>query len=197
MKKTKITHIKEGFDFLGLNFRKYNGKLLIKPSKANIKKFLKEIKLMIKKCGALPTDQLIYILNSRLTGWINYYRISVASKVFAKVDSEIFHALMRWATNGQHRKGKLWIVKKYFTKLGGDNWRFHCKTEDRMGKEKLLYLKKASDTKIRRHIKIRNTANSFDPKYKEYFVKREERRKQHYKIINNTDSAGLKMIQSY
>ena len=33
--KTKITHIEEGFDFLGFNIRKYNGKLLTKPSKVS------------------------------------------------------------------------------------------------------------------------------------------------------------------
>ena len=33
--KTKVTHIEEGFDFLGWNFRKYDGKMLIKPSKMN------------------------------------------------------------------------------------------------------------------------------------------------------------------
>jgi RNA-directed DNA polymerase len=99
MEKTKITNIKDGFDFLGFHFRKYNGKLLIKPSKANIKKFLKEIKLVIKRCGAVPTDTLIYTLNSRITGWVNYYRTSVASKVFVTVDSVIFHALMKWSLN--------------------------------------------------------------------------------------------------
>lgn len=31
--KTKITHIDDGFDFLGYNIRKYKGVLLIKPSK--------------------------------------------------------------------------------------------------------------------------------------------------------------------
>jgi RNA-directed DNA polymerase len=30
--KTVITNISDGFDFPGWNFRKYNGKLLIKPS---------------------------------------------------------------------------------------------------------------------------------------------------------------------
>jgi len=40
MEKTKITHITEGFDFLGFNIRKYeNGKLLIKPSKDSPKRF--------------------------------------------------------------------------------------------------------------------------------------------------------------
>ncbi len=38
--KTKITHIDEGFDFLGCNLRKYGGKLLIKPGEKGIKDFL-------------------------------------------------------------------------------------------------------------------------------------------------------------
>jgi RNA-directed DNA polymerase len=33
LEKTHITHIKDGFDFLGQNVRKYDGVLLIKPSK--------------------------------------------------------------------------------------------------------------------------------------------------------------------
>ena len=39
--KTKITHINDGFDFLGFNIRKYpNGKVLTKPSKDSMKSFL-------------------------------------------------------------------------------------------------------------------------------------------------------------
>src|SRR5690606_9350315 len=37
--KTRTVHIDEGFDFLGWNFRKYAGKLLIKPSKKNAQAF--------------------------------------------------------------------------------------------------------------------------------------------------------------
>ena len=36
--KTVITHVSEGFDFLGFNVRKYNGTLLTKPSKKSVKK---------------------------------------------------------------------------------------------------------------------------------------------------------------
>lgn len=39
--KTKITHIDEGFDFLGQNIRRYNGLLLVKPSKKNTLAFLR------------------------------------------------------------------------------------------------------------------------------------------------------------
>ena len=39
--KTTITHIEDGFDFLGQNVRKYNGKMLIKPSLKSIKMLLR------------------------------------------------------------------------------------------------------------------------------------------------------------
>lgn len=196
--KTKITHIDDGFDFLGFNVRKYkDGTLLIKPAKANVKRFLQEIKSTIRKGAALPTEKLIHTLNARLTGWVNYYRSSVASKVFSYVDSEIFHALMRWALKRHARKGKRWIVRKYFTSLGGDNWRFHCYIEGKDGKPKPLYLRKASDTKIRRHLKIHSAATPFNPLYKDYFKQREETRKKRKTISNLECSTGLRVVQPY
>jgi len=112
--KTKITHIEKGFDFLGFNVRKYvNGKLLIKPSKDSITGFLEDIKDVIKKSGALPTDKLIHSLNAKITGWTNYYRNAVASKTFSKIDSEIFQALKRWGFKRHARKGKRWIINQY------------------------------------------------------------------------------------
>jgi len=198
MSKTKITSITDGFDFLGFHFRKYPcGKLLIKPSKAGIQRFLKEVKLVIKKSDALPTDKLIHTLNSRITGWVNYYRTCIASRVFAQIDSVIFQALMSWGLKRHARKGKPWIVKKYFTSRGGDNWTFYCITKDKHGKAKPLYLKNAADTKIRRHIKIKSDANPFNPLYREYFDKREKDREQRSMIINDTSSTGLRTIQPY
>ena len=196
--KTKITPIEDGFDFLGFNVRKYkNGKLLIKPAKENVKQFLQEIRTTIKKGVALPTNQLIHTLNSRLTGWVNYYRTSVSSEVFAKVDNEIYKALMRWACKRHARKGKKWIVDKYFTSLKGNNWQFYCMTEDKKGNPKPLYLKNAQDTRIRRHVKIKSEATPFNPLYKEYFKQREEECKRRKTIINDNDSAGLRTIQPY
>jgi RNA-directed DNA polymerase len=46
--KTLITNITEGFDFLGWNFRKYRGKLLIKPSRESIQKFVEKISQTVK-----------------------------------------------------------------------------------------------------------------------------------------------------
>jgi len=47
--KTAITHISEGFDFLGQNVRKYDGKLLIKPSAKNVKAFLNKVRETIRE----------------------------------------------------------------------------------------------------------------------------------------------------
>jgi RNA-directed DNA polymerase len=50
--KTKITHINEGFDFLGTNVRKYKGKYITKPSKKSVKCFLADIR---KTINSIPT----------------------------------------------------------------------------------------------------------------------------------------------
>lgn len=196
--KTRITPIEDGFNFLGFNVRKYkNGKLFIKPSKANVTSFLEEIREIIKKGGAQPTDQLIHRLNQKITGWTNYYRGSVSFRIFAKVDSEIFLALKRWGLKRHPCKGMKWIIPRYYTRVGLDHWQFHCTIKDKKGNKKLLYLKNTSATLIRRHKKIQASANPFDPQFKEYFQKRAKERKTRGNATENTKYAGLKIIQPY
>src|SRR5580704_14806121 len=67
--KTHITHIDEGFDFLGFNIRKYKGKLLIKPSKLKVKVFLTNLREIIKSKKGVATVNMIGILNPKIRGW--------------------------------------------------------------------------------------------------------------------------------
>src|ERR1043166_9420524 len=46
--KTRITHIEDGFDFLGQNVRKYKGHFLTRPSKKNVQAFLTCIRKVLK-----------------------------------------------------------------------------------------------------------------------------------------------------
>lgn len=173
VEKTLITHIDDGFDFLGFNVRKYKGKLLIKPSKGNIKVFLGKIRTLIKSNATIKTEELIRLLNPKIRGWANYYRHVVSKTTFYYIDSCIFEALMRWINRRHPNKNAAWKYKQYFRVKGMNRWIFSVKTKNRNGKYYFLDLFEAAQLPIRRHIKIRAEANPYDPKYTEYFSKRE------------------------
>jgi RNA-directed DNA polymerase len=69
--KTQITHIEEGYDFLGQNIRKYKGKLLIKPSKKNVRTFLDKVRRTVKGNKQAKAGNLILLLNPLIRGWAN------------------------------------------------------------------------------------------------------------------------------
>ncbi len=167
--KTVITHIKDGFDFLGQNIRKYNGKVLVKPSKENIQRFLDSIRGVIKKNPTVKQEKLIDKLNPKIRGWANYHRHIVAKETFSYVDYHIYNAIQRWCKRRHPKKSKWWINTKYFHKIGMRNWVFAAKTENGEMKELL----RADATKIIRHIKIRKEANPYDPEWDVYFEERE------------------------
>lgn len=170
--KTLITHIDQGFDFLGFNVRKYKNKLLIKPSKKNVNTFLSNIRNLIKAEATAKTENLIYLLNPKIRGWANYYRHVVAKATFGMVDHEIFQAIWRWAKRRHPNKSSSWVYKKYFCTIEYDAWVFNAGIKPYQGRFKLLRLIKASSTPIKRHIKIRAEATPYDPKYIEYLEKR-------------------------
>src|ERR1700680_1684977 len=73
--KTVVTHVERGFDFLGQNVRKYpNGKLLIKPSKKNIKTFLDGIRGNIKAALGMSAADLIDWLTPQIRGRAHHHR---------------------------------------------------------------------------------------------------------------------------
>ncbi len=95
--KTSLTHIAEGFDFLGRNVRKYGGKLLIKPSKKNQHAFLEKVREIIRRNKAVEQKFLIKMLNPVIRGWTNYHRHITATQAFRKVEMVIWQRLWRWA----------------------------------------------------------------------------------------------------
>ena len=94
--KTRMSHINGGFDFLGFNVRKYQGKLLITPARKNVSTFLANVREIIKIHPTAKTANLIQLLNPKIRGWANYYRHVVASHVFNTVDHHLYMAIDRW-----------------------------------------------------------------------------------------------------
>lgn len=188
LEKTKITHINDGFDFLGFNVRKYGDKLLIKPSSSSVKKHTESLRETISKLGNSITTKLIASLNSKIRGWANYYRGCVAKEIFSIIDTFIFKTIWRILKRKHSNKGVTWIRNKYFTKIGTRNWCFFDKVTTKKG-TKLYTLIKAADTKIKRHIKIRGKATPFDEDFEDYFTLREnmlKRERLNSRIVNNS-----------
>jgi len=172
--KTRITHIEEGFDFLGQNIRKYGGTLLITPSRKNVKAFLAKVRKVLKENQTAKQVNLIKLLNPIIRGWANYHRHVVAMKTFSKVEHLIWRALWQWCKRRHPQKGSWWIKEKYFKNLGSRKWVFAAPT-DRVrddGQPEMMKLVNPAYIKIRRHIKIKGNANPYDPKWEPYFNQR-------------------------
>ena len=165
--KTVITHIDDGFDFLGFNFRKYNGKLLIKPSRKSIESITDKIRRTVKKARVWTQDALIQTLNPITQGWANYHCHNVAAKIFGKLDDYIWKVTWRWARRRHPDKGNKWIARRYWQPERNRKWVFQTK-ENR--------LRKFLDTKIRRHSRLKLDANPYLDR--EYFLERKDRIKQ-------------------
>jgi len=158
-KKTKITHISEGFDFLGQNVRKYGGKLLIMPSAKNVKAFLDSVRETIRMNRSTKQEILINLLNLKIRGWANYHRHVVAKVAYAAVDNHIWRALWRWARRRHPNKSSEWVWKQYFQTLGHRHGAFATQTRGYDGQSRMLALTSASDTRIVRHVGVKSDAN--------------------------------------
>src|SRR5882724_1042297 len=173
--KTVITHVEKGFDFLGQNVRKYpNGKLLIKPSKKNVKTFLGGIRKIIRAALGMSAADLIDWLNPKIRGWTNYHRHVVSKRVFQRVDHFVFTNLWQWARRRHQNKTSRWLKQKYFEWHGDNNWRFFGESCDDEGTPHKVRLLLASSAPIQRHVKVKGEANPYDPAHEAYFEKREE-----------------------
>ena len=99
--KTVITGIREGFDFLGFNIRKFKKQLLTKPSGKAQKRFLEKVGTTIKSNKACKQMSLIRLLNPIITGWGNYYRYGASTDAFHHADFQIYKAFFTLCFTGR------------------------------------------------------------------------------------------------
>ena len=163
--KTHITHMADGFDFLGFNLRKYHGKLLIKPAKASQQAFLRKVKALLAANQAVSTQTLLQQLNPLLRGWTHYYRTVVSKQVFAYCDSRLYQMLWRWAKRRHHAKGAHWVKAKYFTQRGQRRWVFTDGRHD---------LFQMAAVPIIRHVKVQGRRSPYRAADVAYFERRRQ-----------------------
>ncbi|MHC1762225.1 MAG: reverse transcriptase domain-containing protein [Negativicutes bacterium] len=160
--KTVITHIDEGFDFLGWTFRKFKGKLIVKPSKNSIKALTQKCATIILKQGkATAQSDLIRRLNQTIRGWANYHRHVVASQAFSYINNTLYRLLQQWAKHRHPNKNTWWRLNRYWHTKNNKRWLF-------MSEEySLINLRRIS---IIRHPKLQIAKNPF--LHQNYFLER-------------------------
>jgi RNA-directed DNA polymerase len=176
--KTRIVHLSEGFDFLGFNVRHYpcpqtsrsGYKLRITPSKKAVLGKVGEIRDIWLALHGHSVKAVLWKLNPIIRGWADYYRKSVASKTFGKLDKWMFHRQVRFARHTHPEKSWKWMCKRYWGKLNDkrdDNWVFGDKQSGK-------YLLKFGWFKIVRHELVRGASSPDDPELRDYWWERQK-----------------------
>jgi RNA-directed DNA polymerase len=184
--KTSLAHLDQGVDFLGFNIRRYHGKLLIKPSKAAVKRIRKRLSAEMKALRGDNAQMVLIRLNPIIRGWSAYYRHGVSAKVFNALDRHMWTLLYKWAKSTHPHKSKHWIIARYFGQFNAsrkDRWVFGDRDSG-------AYLLKFSWTKITRHTLVKGWASPDDPALTSYWAARRRRGKP------PLDTARLRLLQA-
>lgn len=122
--KTAITHVDDGFDFLGQRTVRYprDGRLPTAytfPSRqafGDIKHRIKE--LTGRHTTSLSLDELVHTLNPILRGWTYYHRHAVSSRCFSYLDYYLWWRIVRWLRKKHKRLTWTQVKRRYW----GHNW---------------------------------------------------------------------------
>ncbi len=165
----RVVHLDDGFDFLGFNVRRYDGKLLIKPSQgggetdpgtAAHRDASPAWGTTLRRCSRK--------INPIVRGWSAYYRTVVSSDVFTALDDYLWRLTYKWAKHSHPNKPRNWVIARYFG-------RFNTSRQDRWvfgDRDSGAYLLKFSWTKIVRHPMVKGTASPDDPALADYWAER-------------------------
>jgi RNA-directed DNA polymerase len=185
--KTRIVTLGEGFDFLGFTIRRYRGKLLIKPSKAAVKRIRERLRTEVRSLRGANAQAVIARLNPIIRGWSAYYRTAVSSEIFRALDHYLWKLTYKWARHSHPNKPVRWIVRRYFGKFcksRNDQWVFGDRDSG-------AYMLRFAWTKIIRHQMVAGTASCDDPALASYWAAR-----RHRGIPRQLDIATLRLLQA-
>jgi RNA-directed DNA polymerase len=185
--KTRIVTLDEGFDFLGFNVRRYHGKLLIKPSKAAVKRIRERLRTELRSLRGANAQAVIARLNPIIRGWSAYYRTAVSSEIFTALDHYLWKLTYKWAKHSHPNKPTRWIVRRYFgrfSKSRQDQWVFGDRDSG-------AHMLRFAWTKIVRHQMVRGTSSCDDPALASYWAAR-----RHRGIPRPMDTASLRLLES-
>jgi RNA-directed DNA polymerase len=166
--KTRVVTLDEGFDFLGFTVRRQSGKLLIKPSKAALRRIRERLRTEMRALRGANTVAVLVRLNPIIRGWAAYYRTVVSSEAFNALDRYLWRLTYKWAKFGHPNKSRHWIVNRYFGEFNRsrrDQWVFGDRDSG-------AYRTKFAWTRIVRHRMVKGGSSPDDPGLAQYWADR-------------------------
>src|ERR1700757_2423423 len=132
--KTRIVHVRNGFEFLGYKIKRgqrkldlpesrirsqvRRGALYAYPKEKSIRRFMDRVRQRTKRRTPLKTKELIAELNPLLRGWGEYYKRAHVRKLFHRLDGWVFrriwsHRYKRWRNGGWKRLPKKTLYREH------------------------------------------------------------------------------------
>ena len=132
--KTRIVHVRDGFEFLGYKIKRgkrklrlpeskirsqvRQGELYAYPKEKSIRRFMDRIRQRTKRKIPLKTKELIAELNPLLRGWGEYYKRAHVRTLFHRLDGWIVrriwaHRYKRWRNVGWKRLPKKTLYREH------------------------------------------------------------------------------------
>jgi group II intron reverse transcriptase/maturase len=118
--KTRIVHVRQGFEFLGYKIKRgkqlrlppgkirsgaQSGALYAFPREKSIRRFMDQVRALTRRRVPLRTKELIEELNPVLRGWGHHYKRAHVRKLFHRLDGWVArrirsHRFKRWRNGG-------------------------------------------------------------------------------------------------
>jgi RNA-directed DNA polymerase len=170
--KTRIVSLQAGYDFLGFNVRRYrNGKLLIKPSKAAVKRVKHKLAEQIRRLRGQNVSAVLAAICPITRGWASFYRSVVSKETFTSVDDYLWKLTYKWACRSHPNKPRYWVSKRYFGQFNPSRRNMWVFGDVASG----AYLPLMAWTPIVRHRKVTGGASVDDPALTDYWNQRRGR----------------------
>ena len=182
--KTAITHIKDGFTFLGQTYRKTGNVLHITPAKEGVFALKRKVGPLIRKHVSAPLPILVKKLNQTLRGWGNYHRHVVAGETFVVVDKYVKEQLRRMVYRRHQRKSRKWLDRHYWQAPGHER-KFTVTAKTAKGELRSYEVVRLQLLGIRRHVKIKADANPYMQEQGRYFARR-RLNKESMRVVGNS-----------
>jgi RNA-directed DNA polymerase len=117
--KTVITHIDEGFDFLGFHIQRKRKQgttlrtLYTYPSKTALASVKAKVRVLTQGNTNQTLANLLQGLNPVLRGWANYFRHGVSARTFDYLNSWSWWRVVNWLRHKHRRANWKWLRRRY------------------------------------------------------------------------------------